>query len=309
MTGSLSTFETWDDLQSYAETLDGGLDGRLGVFVCGVGTDSSAEFDADVESDLGTEPGSGPEPLLASRSRERFGAASVVKVLVLYALYRRYDGRLRELERRLTIAPENRVGGTGLFHLLADPTPTIEDLAVSMIAVSDNAATNELIDLLGFDAITEAAADLGLEGTQLGRKMMYTPAVDPSVSELETSRGSPIRSNGHRYVNTVTPRDCVRLFSDVHRERTLSPVAYERLVRPLAHQHDDSMVPRYLPPDVEIRHKTGELPSVAADAGLLTVGGTTVAYAFCCDGLRCRGDGADAIAELGVGVYRLLERR
>ncbi|WP_137290810.1 serine hydrolase [Natronorubrum halophilum] len=297
MTGPRPELENWNELRSTARTIDERLDGRLGIVVCDVGSDRAIESDPD------------SDPLVAIRSRNRFGAASVVKLPILYALYRTYDGRLEALERRHPIAPENRVGGAGLFHLLSDPTPTVEDLATAMIAVSDNAATNELIDHLGFDAIDEGAADLGLEGTHLGRKMMQTPAVDPSLSDLETDRASPIESNGHRYVNWVTPQDCAALLSDIHRERTLSSAAYERLARPLAHQHDGSMVPRYLPPNAEIRHKTGSLPSVAADAGLLTVGERTVAYAICCDGLERRGDGVDAIAELGEGVYRILERR
>ncbi|ELY38859.1 serine hydrolase [Natronorubrum tibetense] len=298
MTDSRPEPKTWAELRSTAEQIDEGLDGRLGVVVCDVGTDS----------DSGLTDDSNGEPLLSIRSRDRFGAASIVKLPILYALYRTYDGRLEALDRPHQIAPENRVGGSGLFHLLADPTPTVEDLATAMISVSDNAATNELIDHLGFDDIAAAAADLGLEGTHLGRKMMQTPAVDPSLSGFETD-ASPIESNGHRYVNWVTPLDCVVLLSDIHRERTLSSAAYEQLSRPLAHQHDGSMVPRYLPPDAEIRHKTGNLPSVAADTGLLTVDGRTVAYAICCDGLERRGEGVDAIAKLGAGVYRILERR
>ncbi|WP_440767201.1 serine hydrolase [Natronorubrum sp. DTA7] len=303
MTGPRLELESWNELLSAAEAIDERLGGRLGMVVCDVGSDQNVESDHDVESD------SSSTPLVAVRPSERFGAASIVKLPILYALYRTYDGRLADLDRPHPIAPENRVGGAGLFHLLSDPTPTTEDLATAMIAVSDNAATNELIAHLGFDAIDEGAADLGLGGTRLGRKMMQTPAVDPTTSTLETDRASPIESNGHRYVNRVTPRDCAVLLSDIHGERTLSSAAYERLARPLAHQHDSSMVPRYLPPDIEIRHKTGNLPSVAADAGLLTVGERTVAYAICCDGLEHRGEGVDAIAELGAGVYRMLERR
>ena len=299
MTDSRPEPKTWAELRSTAEQIDEDLDGRLGVVVCDVGTDS----------DSGLTDDSNGEPLLSIRSRDRFGAASIVKLPILYALYRTYDGRLEDLDRPHPIAPGNRVGGAGLFRLLSDPKPTVQDLATAMISVSDNAATNELIDHLGFDVIAAAGVDLGLEGTHLGRKMMQTPAVDPSLSGLETDRGSSIESGRHQYVNWVTPRDCVVLLSDIHREQTLSSAAYERLAKPLAHQQDGSMVPRYLPPDAEIRHKTGELPSVAADAGLLTVGERTVAYAICCDGLERRGEGVDAIAKLGAGVYRILERR
>ncbi|SDK60393.1 serine hydrolase [Natronorubrum texcoconense] len=302
VTGPRPELESWTELRSAAKRIDERLDGRLGMVVCDAGPDQNVESDHDVESD------SSSTPLVAIRPTERFGAASLVKLPILYALYRTYDGRLADLDRPHSIAPENRVGGDGLFHLLSDPTPTTEDLATAMISVSDNAATNELIDHLGFDAIDEGAADLGLEGTRLGRKMMQTPAVDPSAAALETDRASPIESNGHRYVNWVTPRDCATLLSDIHGGRTLSSAAYERLARPLAHQHDGSMVPRYLPPDVDILHKTGNLPSVAADAGLLTVGERTVAYAICCDGLEHRGEGVDAIAELSAGVYRILEQ-
>ncbi|WP_255168931.1 serine hydrolase [Natrononativus amylolyticus] len=268
------------ELGTYVDAVADGLEGRLGVYV------------GDADAPEG-------DPIVARAHSERFGSASVVKLLLLYALYERYDGRLEELSERGPISPENRVGGAGLFHLLESPRPTLEECAYAMIAISDNTATNELIDHLGLERIAACADRLGLEGTALRRKMMRTePLAGASVPE------GP-------YLNTVTPLDCARLLGGIHRGERLSPAASERLLVPLAEQTDASMAARYLPTetdDVEIAHKTGSIESVAADAGLLTVGDRTLVYAVCTDRLAHWGYGTDAVAGVGEAVYRLLAR-
>ena len=229
------------------------------------------------------------------RADEAFESASVIKLLILYALYAVYENDLATLDAPHGIAPENRVGGTGLFHLLPSLTPSLADLAVAMIAISDNAATNELIDEVGVDAINSTATRLDMTNTRLGRKMMTLEGTG-----LDTIGGVPEGEPA----NTTSPHDCARFFADLLDERTLTSVAYERMRVPFAEQKQTTMFPRYFPYDTAIEHKTGWVPSAALDTGFLpeaTDSGFLV-YAVFVDHLDHGADGADTIAEIGQAL-------
>ena len=135
-----------------------------------------------------------------------YTAASVIKLPVLAALYRKYDGCLTSLDEPRPIAPENDVGGSGVLHLFDGVEPTLRDLSRAMIAISDNAATNELIDHVGVDAVNDTAAELGMSHTHLGRKMMVT--LDRSVERSGTEPADGIETDPGVRTNTTAPLDC-----------------------------------------------------------------------------------------------------
>lgn len=280
--------ETRGDLADYVDSYAERLDGRLGVF-------------------LGFPRGPDDfEVVHRSRAEETFASASVVKLPVLYALYEKYDGRLGELDEPREIAPENRVAGSGLFHLLDDPGPSLQDLARAMIAISDNAATNELIDEVGMERIEESARDLGMTDTRLRRKMMATLGDNDLPVADEWPEGEP--------ANATTPADCARFFADVVHEATLSSAAYDRLVVPLEEQKYATSFPRYLPFETPVAHKTGSIPSAALDTGYVShpdgdPDDPPLVFAAFADGLDNGGDGSDAIAEIGDAVYGWLSNR
>ncbi|WP_266078619.1 serine hydrolase [Haladaptatus caseinilyticus] len=277
------TVETRDELTDYVARYADETDGELGVF-------------------LGFPRGPDEFDVVCTRNARRaFRSASIVKLPVLYALYEQYDGRLDSLETSCPLDRNNRVGGSGILHLL-DATPTIEDLARAMIATSDNAATNQLVDLLGMHTINDAATKLGMERTRLARKMMTTlEETDFGASGVPVPDGEP--------ANTTAPLDCARYFADIAREATLSADAYERMCIPLSAQKDTSMVPRYLPYGTEIAHKTGWLPTAALDTGLLSVPDreNPLIFAVFADDVSHGADGADAIAEIGDAVFSWLK--
>lgn len=236
----------------------------------------------------------GPSVVYQRAADETFTAASTVKLPVLFAFHAaREAGDLPGESSPQPLAPENRVGGSGLLALL-DGVPTVADLPRAMIAVSDNAATNELIDLLGMDAINDAADRLGMTDTRLGRKMMATLDGD------EPETGGPI--------NTTSPRDCLRFFEDLHREATLAPGSYEAIREPLL--ESDTTFGRYLPYGTSIANKTGWLPTASLDAGLVYLDGERppLAFAVATDELDHGAEGSDAIAAFGDATYAWLAR-
>lgn len=263
--------------------------------------DNADEIDGELGIFLGFPYGPDEFEVVYARNETRtFQSASTVKLPILYALYERYDELLADLAESCPLAPENRVGGSGILHLL-DATPTVEDLARAMIATSDNAATNQLIDLLDMTTVNDSAAKLGMERTRLARKMMTTlEETEFGESGIGVPDGEP--------ANVTAPLDCARFFADFAYEATLSVDAYERMRIPLAAQKDTSMIPRYLPYKTDVAHKTGWLPSAALDTGLLSVPDRDVPLVFAvfADDVSHGADAADAIAEIGDAVFSWL---
>lgn len=269
-------------LADYVEECGDRTDGRLGVLIGYPTGPSPADFDV----------------VLARRADRPYASASVIKLLVLYALYRRHDPGLDGLDDRRSVAEENRVGGAGLLHLLEDPDPSLRDLARAMIAISDNAATNELIDDLGMATVNEVAADLEMTDTHLGRKMMTT--LEPDGSEKGAGRPTDP-------VNTTSPRDCATLFADLRHGDRLSEAARSEQLEVLRNQKDTSMFPRYFPYDLAVAHKTGWLPDAALDTGIVEPAtGQPVFFAVFCDRAENGGDATDVVAQVGAATLEWL---
>src|SRR3954469_5070667 len=130
--------------------------------------------------------------------RETFPAASAIKLAIVYELFKQAEeGKIR-LEETTTLDRRQAVGGTGVLVEMGTPTLSIRDYAVLMVTLSDNTATNVLIDRLGMDRIAARMQGLGLASTKLRRQMMDTAAA---------RRGDE---------NTSTPDELARLLEAMH---------------------------------------------------------------------------------------------
>ncbi|HEU5163616.1 MAG TPA: serine hydrolase [Thermoanaerobaculia bacterium] len=103
-----------------------------------------------------------------------FAQGSAIKIPILIELYRRADARELKLSDRAPIRAEDQTGGSGLLQFFAagDSELSLRDLAIPMIVLSDNTATNMLIDRLGMERVSKTMADLGAPQTRLQRKMI-----------------------------------------------------------------------------------------------------------------------------------------
>ncbi|HET7746649.1 MAG TPA: serine hydrolase [Vicinamibacteria bacterium] len=211
---------------------------------------------------------------IAVLADRRFPTASVIKTAVLVELFHQLEsGRLRR-DRRLSLAEEVKVGGSGVLHGISAGTAlTLLDLAYLMIAVSDNTATNMLIAEVGTRAVDDRMAAMGLPQTRLYRPTFRGGKADVfPEEEREFGLGSS------------TPREMARLMAKIARGEAASPRASEEMLALLARQQDRDMIPRLLPSGEDgprVAHKTGtdeeKLPdqggmrgAVRADAGVVT---------------------------------------
>ena len=194
-------------------------------------------------------------------------AASTIKLLVLIAVARAIDAGTIDLSTRIAPAEQTRVAGSGVLNWLSpDLAPTVADHAWLMIAISDNTASNVLIDLVGFPAVTAAQRDLDLSGTALHRHFMRT----------NRRPGDP--------PNSVSADDLTRMLEAVATDRAASPERCAWMRSLLADQQYREGIGRHLPPGVRYAGKTGWQTGIVHDCGLLAGPGGTIALAVLTDG-------------------------
>lgn len=114
----------------------------------------------------------------AVNGEKMFPSASTIKVPMLVLLLKDAREGLVDLDAQREIAEENRVGGSGVICALDRRfAPTLRDMAKLMIVLSDNVATNEIMDVIGMERFNQFWKDWGCGSTRLMRKMMDKEAV------------------------------------------------------------------------------------------------------------------------------------
>jgi beta-lactamase class A len=257
----------WSRLGERVERLDAGLDGVLGLAVKDLKTGAT----------------------LTLRPAEPFPAASSIKLAVLYEVYRQAEeGRLDLAEPTRPRGP--RVAGDGVLHLLGDAVSlTWRDLVVLMMALSDNAAANLLIDRVGMEAVNRRLDALGLPATRLRRRMM----------DLEAAR------RGEE--NVSTPAEMLRLVEAIRDGAGLSPER-ARDMRAVAASPKDSPFRTSLPEGVTVMDKPGLLEGVRCVAAVVELPGRPYAVAVMTTHLRRDADGEALIRDVSAGLYETFDR-
>nr|WP_272918015.1 serine hydrolase [Actinomadura rayongensis] len=179
-----------------------------------------------------------------------FTAASLIKLPVLLALLDGVEAGRWSLDDRLPV--RDRVGGAGILRDLADVADlSVRDLVSLMIVISDNTAANLLIDRIGQHTVADWCARHGLHATVLARRMMDAEA----------------RERGEE--NRTSPADMATLLDGLVRGTLLGPAATAFALDVLARQQVRDRLPRDLPDNVRIAHKTGELDGIRHDVGVI----------------------------------------
>jgi beta-lactamase class A len=258
----------WSRLRTRVQEAEKRLDGVLGLSVKDLKTGTTYEIRPD----------------------EVFPQASSIKLAVLYELYRQAgDGKINLAQ--VTQPPMPRVKGGGVLQELGDKVSlSWRDLAVMMVAWSDNEATNVLIDRVGMAAVNSRLEDeLDFGHTRLRRKMMDLPAA---------RRGDE---------NVGTPSEMRRLVETIYAGKGLSPALAADIRTVLAVTKDSSFrVP--LPETATIMDKPGSLEGVYCVTAVVDVPGRPYAVAIDTTFLKRQEDGQAAIKEISAALYEMFER-
>src|SRR6185503_14222255 len=109
---------------------------------------------------------------VAFREDEQFPSASTIKIHILTALLRAAERGELALDERISLTPDLRVAGSGVITYLEHPLElSLYDIAVLMILVSDNTATNICIQRVGMAKVNALIGEFGLKQTALRRLM------------------------------------------------------------------------------------------------------------------------------------------
>ncbi|HET8567569.1 MAG TPA: serine hydrolase [Candidatus Limnocylindria bacterium] len=219
--------------------------------------------------------------LYEERADETFPAASVIKIPLVMALYADAAAGRVSLDERVAVG--ERAYGSGILGRLGDVGPlSLRDLAMLTIAVSDNTATNMLIDRVGADRVNERMREWGCERSVLGRKM------------FEKRQGRE---------NLLTPRETASLLLRLARGECADRATSDAVIALLRECQDETRLERYLPAGTDVAHKSGWIEGVRNDAGIVRVTRTVVAAGFVRE-LRAPEQAAPLLGLLGWCAYR-----
>lgn len=193
-----------------------------------------------------------------------FHAASMMKVPVMVRLYRMADVGTLDLDAPLPVRNEfvsiydgsaysltwDDDSDSTLYALAGDAVPTRE-LIDLMIARSSNLATNILIELADPDSIAVMLEEFGAQGMKVLRGVEDTPAYR------------------HGMNNTTSARGLLELYTALGRGRAASPAATAEMLDILLGQEFNDAIPAGLPAGVPVAHKTGWIPEIDHDGGIV----------------------------------------
>ncbi|WP_333322257.1 serine hydrolase [Microcoleus sp. D3_18a_C4] len=177
-----------------------------------------------------------------------FASASTIKVPILVAFFQAVDEGKVQLDQTLTLKSEHIVGGSGDMQ---DDSPgkkySALEVAQKMIVVSDNTATNMMIELLGgAEVLNQHFANWGLSTTVLRN----------NLPDLEGT-------------NTTSPKDLINIIAQIDRGNLVSVKSRDRILQIMRQTRNDSLLPKGLGEGSIIAHKTGNIDTILADAGMV----------------------------------------
>ena len=168
---------------------------------------------------------------IAQRPDDVMPAASLIKVPVLTALYRAAHKGLVNLAGRIRYGDEHRCLGSGVLSRMTPGVEmTVRDAAVLMIIISDNSATNMVIDLVGLEHVNETMRSFSLQQTTIFQRLGDTKAGLDS-----------------RKMSVSTAGEMTRLLELIARHEAVSPEASEDMVRIMRRQDYRHELSRLLP--------------------------------------------------------------
>lgn len=263
------------EFEARIAALEAAFSGRLGFYAVRLQDGDSVELRAD----------------------ERFPTASVIKVALCCAvldLVARGEADLRQVVK--LPPPGRRVAGGGILKQLEVESVSLRDAVELVITLSDNVATNALLEVCEPDAVNAYLDGVGFTQTRI-------------LGPVDFARIGADLEGG---IGVSTPREQARLFCALAQERILTPELCRYLVGVLGRQHYQDQIPRWLDYNpyaqyhrrsqpLMVANKTGELDGIRADAGLLVHEQRgTVALAVFTDGALDLRESVDVEGSLAV---------
>jgi len=278
-------------LQSRVEELSRSFNGTIGVYARNIETGAEVAYKAD----------------------EKFPMASVYKLAIMVQVFREVDaGRLSLTDRIDLTEADRRLGSGLLMYMTPGLKPTLHDLLTMMITVSDNEATDKLFAMVGARNVNAMLATLGVKDVRVDRPTSdlitdWLALGDPDVRKLSVAQmvsdpsffasitAPQIEKSDKEFLNDprdhASPRGISELRIKIFRNEAASEKSCQDMLEILKLQQYNDRIPRYLPEDTTVAHKTGEIGYTRNDAGIIYEGKQHIVLTIF--GLR----GSEAVSE------------
>jgi len=215
-----------------------------------------------------------------------FPSASTIKLSIMSELLNKINEGTLKLNDTVELSKDMKTGGDGILkELNCGHKFTLEEIMTLMIIVSDNMATNILIDLLGIDNINTTIKNLGLKNTKLQRKMMDSQAAREGKENL------------------ITANDLANILELIYKGKNINSKYSDLMLNILKRQQVRGRLDLYLPEEVVIAHKTGDLDNLEHDAGIVYLPETEYIICVLTNQTDSNKDGREIIGKISKMVY------
>ena len=220
-----------------------------------------------------------------------FPQASSIKIPILLELFRQAQAGTLKLEERVELKKAQMAAGSGVLLRFSDggSALSLRDLAVLMIVLSDNTATNILIDRVGMQNVNDNLRRLGLAQTKLQRIML----------DVDAQRASR--------ENLSTPREMVMLLEMLDAGKTLDPKSTQAALEILKYPKNTSLR-RGLPAGVVLASKPGGISGAACESGIVYLAGKPYAISVMTTFDKDSEAADAAISDISRRVFSYFER-
>lgn len=211
--------------------------------------------------------------------------ASVFKIVVAVAFWREAAAGRIDPAERTTVASRYRIGGVGTAGCFDDVTMSWRDLVHLMLTLSDNAATDVVHRRIGHGAVEAVLADLGLSDTriigccedlfatiadELGFELSGSD-LDDELAKVGADRIWSLAVLDPGRTSASTPREVTSLLEAVWQDRAADAEACRQVRTSMADQIWPHRMSSGFGGDVEVAAKTGTLPAIRNEAGVVTL--------------------------------------
>ena len=225
--------------------------------------------------------------------------ASVIKLPIMITVYQAIEDGKLSLDDMIELKKGNMVRGSGFLtgHMSPGAKLSLRDFIRLMISISDNTATNVVIDQIGLAATNERMRALGVRQTRLNSKIFRPDTV------IDKDRYDNF------FVGSTTAREMIGLVERLYRHQLVSEKASRQMLEHLYACEGRIKAPRFLPPGTRVAHKTGSVDECRNDTGVIDSPAGPIAYCILTNKNEDHGWGEDNEGDLfcskvGRAVYR-----
>ncbi len=242
-----------------------------------------------------------------------FSAASVIKIPLILTLMEDIQSGAMALTKKIKIDDSNRVGGTGIIqNLNHEYVPTVAELITLAICVSDNIATNQIIDLVGGpDKVNAFCIKNGLPNTKLQRKML----------DAEARKAGKDNWTAAAEIGVLLESIANTIFGTQKEAREMLMPLFKGMIIQQCRNKIPSRIPAadyymlkedFLPcaGEVTVANKTGDLGATQNDVAICILPDSRLyVLSVFTDGNKFAGDGINLIAQVSQSVYEYMKAK